>query len=97
MLSCVVLVRRDVSEERITSIFRVTRIVEQRSVLLLLVTANVVPSSPILVTVMMEALRSYETSVITRTTRRNIEEDVIRHSRLRENLKSYIALTGRAL
>jgi hypothetical protein len=32
-----------------------------RSVLQLLVTANVVPSSPILVTLMMEALRSSET------------------------------------
>jgi hypothetical protein len=32
----------------------------------LLVTANVVPSSPILVTLMMEALSSSETSVLTR-------------------------------
>jgi hypothetical protein len=31
-------------------------------------TANVVPSSPILVTLMMEALRSSETSVLTRVT-----------------------------
>jgi hypothetical protein len=31
----------------------------------LLVTANVVPSSPIPVTLMMEALRSSETSVLT--------------------------------
>jgi hypothetical protein len=38
----------------------------------LLVTANVVTSSPILVTLMMEALRSYETSALTRATRRNI-------------------------
>jgi hypothetical protein len=39
-----------------------------RSVLRLLVNANVVPSSPICVTLMMEAIRSSETSVLTRTT-----------------------------
>jgi hypothetical protein len=60
-----------------------------RSVGRLLVTASVVPSSRILVTLMKEALSSSETSVLTRTTRRNIPEDTILHSHLGENLKSY--------
>jgi hypothetical protein len=51
----------------------------RRSVLHLLVTANVVPSSPILLTLMMEAIRSSETLVLSRTTRRNIPEDGILH------------------
>jgi hypothetical protein len=37
--------------------------------------ANVVPSSPILVTLMMEALSSSHTLVLTRATRRIIAED----------------------
>jgi hypothetical protein len=57
----------------------------------LLVMANVVPSSQILVTQMMEALRSYETSVLTRATQLNIPEYDILHSHRRENLKSYIS------
>jgi hypothetical protein len=49
--------------------------------------------SPIFVTVMMEALSSFEAQVPIRATRRNIQEDDILHSHRRENLKSYTALT----
>jgi hypothetical protein len=49
-----------------------------------------VPSSSISVTMMMEAVSSSETSVLTRATRRNISEDSVLHSHRRENLKSYI-------
>jgi hypothetical protein len=42
----------------------------------------------------VKAIRSSKTSVFTRSTRRHIPEDDILHSHRRENLKSYIALTG---
>jgi hypothetical protein len=82
MLRRVALVRTDVLEEVIASIIRVTTIVELGTALAvtsnrctlsrLLVMANVVPSSTIVVTLMMEVLSSSKTSVLTRATRRNI-------------------------
>jgi hypothetical protein len=51
--------------------------------------ANDAPSSPILATQMKEALSSSDTLVLTRVTRRNIQEDGILHRHRRENLKSY--------
>jgi hypothetical protein len=92
MLRLLTLVRTDISQELIASIIRVTKIGEYfiflRSVGRLPVTPNLVATSPNLVTLMMEALSSLQTSVVTRETARNIPEDGIIHSHRRENLKS---------
>jgi hypothetical protein len=71
LLRRVVLARTDIKKELSASIIRVTRIGELGKTLAvtssrrqLLVTANVVPSSPILVTLMVEALISFEMSFL---------------------------------
>jgi hypothetical protein len=99
-------VRTNVSKECITTIIRARGIGELGtlavttdacreyvflcSVRRLLVMANLVPSSPILVTLMMEELSSTETSVLTGATQRNNPEDGIIHSHCCDNLKSYL-------
>jgi hypothetical protein len=93
MLRHLAFARTDVSEELSASFIRVTRIGalettltvtsnrrtlrKNTSVRRLLVTASVVYSPPILVTLIMEALCSSETSVLARVTWRNIPEDTI--------------------
>jgi hypothetical protein len=85
MLRRVALVRTDVSEELCASFIRVTRIGEIGTALA--VTSNRRSVRRLLL--MKEALSFFETSVLTRATRRNIPEDTILHGYRCENLKSY--------
>jgi hypothetical protein len=71
MLCRVAFVRTDILEEHVASIIRL----QHASV----DTANN-PSSPILVTLIMEAISSSKTSVLARTTQRTIPKDSSLHS-----------------
>jgi hypothetical protein len=84
------LVRTNVSEERIASTIRVTTIGELRTMLAVtsqhasVASYGCVLSSPILVTLMMEASSFSVTSFLTTATRLNMPEIAILHSHRRE-------------
>jgi hypothetical protein len=68
----VAVVRTDVSEERIATIIEAKRISELGTTL---VTDSVVPSSLVRSTLLLEAIPSSETLVLTKTVWRHIKED----------------------
>jgi hypothetical protein len=76
--------------QRNTKLVLVFHLVLLRSVRGLVVTANVVPSSSSLVTVMKAAQSTSETTVLTRATRRNITEDGIPHKKYLFSETSYV-------
>jgi hypothetical protein len=95
----VALIRTDISEDRIASIFRVNECEQAQnefyeSLPIQELTTSLCACSHSF-TLKMEAIRSSETSVLIRATRRHLPEDYNHHSHRRGNLKSYKALVLR--
>jgi hypothetical protein len=87
MLSHVALVRTEISAECIAPIIMMTRIGELGK---LAVTSNQSMLRRNTITLMMEAIHSPETSVLTRATQNNIPEAGFHRSHYCENFESYI-------
>jgi hypothetical protein len=94
MLRSVALVRTQVSEERINSIIRVTRIGVLGTKLTVTSNRSTLPARRFLSPWMMDAIRSSETSILKGETRCNIPEDGLLLSQRGGNHISKIALKG---
>jgi hypothetical protein len=89
ILQHVALLRSEVLKGRIASIIRETIIDELGTLMLrLLVISNVVPSLPILVTLMMEEICSFITSILTRSSWNNNQGDGSLNLKLYYNRRS---------
>jgi hypothetical protein len=84
MLSCVAVVRTDVSEELSASFIRVARIGELGTTLAVTSNRRTLRRKLQIIIMVMEMLGSSEMLVLTRSTRCNIPENGILHSHRRE-------------